>query len=74
LRVRFLIISNELPKITDSSGALASRFVLVRLTESFEKREDPLLHDKLLPELPGILNWALEGETDWWPEGSSSNR
>jgi putative DNA primase/helicase len=61
LFVRFLILTNELPRIPDVSGALASRFVVLLLTESFDGREDPELTDKLLIELPSILNWALAG-------------
>ena len=34
---------------------------LHELTESFYGREDKRLTDKLLAELPGILNWAIEG-------------
>lgn len=58
---RFLILTNELPRINDSSGALPSRFIVFNLTESFLGREDHDLEDKLIRELPGILNWALEG-------------
>ena len=58
---RFLILSNELPRLADVSGALAGRFILLSLTESFYGREDPGLTDKLLSELPGILNWAIAG-------------
>jgi putative DNA primase/helicase len=61
LSARFLILSNELPQIPDASGALASRFVILMLTTSFYGKEDLLLTDKLLTELPGILNWALAG-------------
>ena len=61
LNVRFLILTNELPRIADASGALASRFVLLTLTESFYGKEDHDLTQKLLTELPGILNWALRG-------------
>lgn len=61
LPTRFVILTNELPKLSDSSGALASRFVVFVLTRSFLGREDPLLTDKLLAEAPGILNWALDG-------------
>ena len=61
LHVRFLILTNELPRITDASGALASRFVLLTLRNSFLGREDLQLTDKLLTELPGILNAALKG-------------
>jgi len=61
LPVRFLILSNELPRLADSSGALASRFIVLVLTESFFGREDPGLTNKLMAELPGILNWAVKG-------------
>lgn len=61
LGTRFLILTNELPRFTDSSGALASRFVLLTLTRSFYDREDPTLTDALLAEAPGIFNWALQG-------------
>jgi putative DNA primase/helicase len=61
LPTRFLILTNELPRITDSSGALASRFIVLTLAESFYGREDHGLTARLLGELPGIMNWALEG-------------
>ena len=56
-----MILTNELPRFTDASGALASRFVILVLTNSFYGREDPRLTDKLLEEAPGIFNWALDG-------------
>jgi putative DNA primase/helicase len=61
LGVRFLLLTNELPRIADASGAMASRFVVLTMSESFFGREDPGLTAKLLPELPGILSWAVEG-------------
>jgi putative DNA primase/helicase len=61
LRCRFLILSNELPRLADVSGALAGRFILLLLRESFYGREDQDLTSKLLNELPGILNWAIAG-------------
>lgn len=61
LVVRFLILCNGVPDFRDDSGALANRFVPLRLTRSFLGREDPGLTDKLLAELPGILAWAIEG-------------
>ena len=61
LTTRFLLMTNELPWIEDTSGALASRFVILMLRHSFYGREDHALFDNLVPELPGILNWALEG-------------
>ena len=61
LPTRFVILTNELPRFLDSSGALASRFILLVLRESFYGREDPGLTDQLLECAPGILNWALAG-------------
>ena len=61
IRVRFLVISNELPRLADASGALSSRFIILRLIHSFYGREDLVLTEKLLTELPGILNWGIEG-------------
>ena len=61
LSARFVLLTNELPRIADASGALASRFIILTLTESFYGREEPGLTDKLLREMPGILNWAIIG-------------
>lgn len=61
LTVRCLILTNELPSLPDPSGAIASRFVMLTLKESFLGIEDIGLTDRLLEELPGILNWAIEG-------------
>jgi putative DNA primase/helicase len=58
---RFLILTNELPKLSDASGALASRFILFVLTTSFIGRENPQLTVDLLTEAPSIFNWALDG-------------
>ena len=61
LDARFLILTNELPRLTDSSGALAGRFIILTMTRSFFGNEDRGMLGKLLPELPGILNWAIDG-------------
>ncbi|MBI1204786.1 MAG: NTP-binding protein [Rhodopseudomonas sp.] len=61
LGVRFLIMTNELPRLADASGALASRFVVLTMSQSFFGKEDRGLGNRLLGELAGILNWSLEG-------------
>lgn len=61
LRVRFVIASNELPRLDDASGALASRLVPLLLTRSHYGAEDHGLLGALEEELPGIMLWALEG-------------
>jgi putative DNA primase/helicase len=55
------MMSNQLPSLADSSGAFASRFILLRLTKSFLGQEDHDLDERINAELPGILNWALDG-------------
>jgi putative DNA primase/helicase len=61
LPTRFMILTNELPSFKDSSGAIANRLLILRMTESFLGREDLTLEPRLRPELPAILGWALEG-------------
>ena len=61
LPTRFVILTNELPRLADASGALASRFVVFTLNRSFYGREDHGLTQRLLSELPAIFNWALAG-------------
>jgi putative DNA primase/helicase len=60
LPTRITILSNELPSFADSSGAIASRFVILRMTKSFIGREDKDLEQRLMAELPGILNMVLD--------------
>ena len=61
LGVRFVVLTNELPSLSDGSGALAGRFMLLNLIRSFYGKEDLLLTDKLSTELSGILNWSIAG-------------
>jgi len=61
LPTRFMFLTNELPRLSNTSGALADLFLVLRLTESFYGREDTQLTNQLLAELPGILNWSIEG-------------
>jgi putative DNA primase/helicase len=56
-----MFLTNELPRMHDASGALAGRFVVLRLTRTFYGQEDVTLTAKLMQELPGILIWAIEG-------------
>lgn len=60
---RMMILSNELPRLGDVSGALPSRFYLIPFTQSFLGREDFDLGKTLAEEAPAVLNWCLEGET-----------
>ena len=61
LSARMIIVTNEVPMLRDSSTALANRFICLQTETSFLGREDGSLEMKLLEELPGILNWAING-------------
>ena len=61
LRTRLMLVSNDLLKMSDGSGALVSRFLVLRMTHSFIGQEDLELENKLTAELPAILNRALGG-------------
>jgi putative DNA primase/helicase len=61
LPVRFTILTNELPRLSDASSALVGRLVILRQTRSWYGREDTGLTGRLLGELPGILLWAMAG-------------
>jgi len=61
LPTRFMFLTNELPRLHDASTALAGRFLVLRLTNSFYGKEDTTLTEQLIAELPGILLWAIEG-------------
>lgn len=56
--------SNETPRFGDSMDALANRTLTLFFAKSFAGREDPLLGQKLLAEMPGIFNRAVEGLLD----------
>jgi putative DNA primase/helicase len=61
LPVRFMVLTNELPRIADNSNALAGRFIVLLLQHSFYGHEDLGLADRLAGETTEILNWALVG-------------
>lgn len=58
---RFTIISNELPRLNDSSGALVGRMLLLKFTKTFFGKEDHGLTEALESERSGILHWAIAG-------------
>ena len=61
LSTKLLILANELPRFRDRSGALANRLLALKTRKSFAEHEDRFLSERLLSELPGILNWSIRG-------------
>ena len=58
LQARIVVLTNELPRLADASGALSGRFLILLLTKSFYGKEDRGLTERITRELPGILNWS----------------
>jgi putative DNA primase/helicase len=61
LRTRFVLLGNEFPRLSDYSDAILGRLVVLKLTESWQGKEDLDLSEKLRAELPGILLWSIAG-------------
>lgn len=61
LPTRFVVLTNELPRLNDASGAIVSRMILLQTRQSWLGKEDRKLESKLVAELPGIMLWAVAG-------------
>ena len=61
-QLKLWLASNSLPTVTDTSHGFWRRVQIIELQEKFMGNNADLdLVQKLKSELPGILNWALEG-------------
>jgi len=58
---RLHVISNELPRLGDASGAVIGRMIVLLLSHSWLGKEDTTIEPEVLKELPGVLNWCLDG-------------
>jgi putative DNA primase/helicase len=62
LPVVIVIIGNVLPALPDESGALKARIEVIAFRKcSFADSADRQMEDHFDDELPGILNWAVDG-------------
>lgn len=63
-KAKMIIISNFMPKIRNIGRAALDRLLMVKFDQEFTEKngkQDPFLFEKLLPELPGIMNLAIAG-------------
>jgi len=60
---------NTLPEIRGTDNGIWRRIKVIPFDVSFKGREDFELTDKLLKELPGIMNWAIRGAHLWIKNG-----
>jgi putative DNA primase/helicase len=59
---RLIFATNELPPINDRSDGIWRRMIAMPFTRQFGEDERDLDRSaRLMAELPGIFNWALEG-------------
>lgn len=73
LPTRLMLLANEIPAFHDPSGALKRRLIVLRTKQTFFGKEDIDLTSKLLKELPGILNWSIDGLKRLWSRGHFSH-
>jgi putative DNA primase/helicase len=50
--------------LAENSNALVGRMLVLNMTHSFFGKEDENLADKLISELAGIFNWAIQGHAN----------
>ena len=60
---KFIFNANKLPANIEHTQAYFRRFLIIPYNETISDSEkDPELHTKIIAnELPGVLNWAIEG-------------
>jgi putative DNA primase/helicase len=62
LPVRFVMACNAMPNFADDSGALAERLMIIDFERAVPPaKRDPMLPQKLVAEVSGITNWAIDG-------------
>lgn len=72
---KLIMATNYKPRIRGTDSGIWRRIRLVPFTQRIpEEKQDLQLPDKLRAELPGILNWALEGLCQWMQSSSGGKR
>ncbi len=64
LGIPVLFTANHLPRVKDNSEAVYNRTLILRLLRVFPETmggQEPVSAPIIRDELPGVLNWALEG-------------
>lgn len=61
LTPRIVIQTNEPLELSDDTGALLRRLIVLPMTRSFYGKEDLRLRDRLKAERGAILRWAIDG-------------
>lgn len=73
LFARLIFASNTLLRSGDKSDGNYRRWIIIPFTKQFKGEDaDLFLQDKINKELPGILNWAIEGLKRLYKQGKFS--
>ncbi len=68
--MKLWLATNHKPQVRGTDDGIWRRIRLIPFTVTIpEAEQDKNLYDKLKEELPGILNWALEGLRLWLTQG-----
>lgn len=71
---KIILAGNHKPKVLCSDDSVWRRMKLVPFEVTIPTNQrDPLLRGKLLAELPGVLNWALDGLDAYLKEGMGAD-
>ncbi|MGL6564199.1 phage/plasmid primase, P4 family [Aeromonas dhakensis] len=69
-RFSLVMVGNHKPVIRDTSPGMWRRMMMIPFNAAFTGEQlDPYLMQKLQDELPGILNWAIQGTQMWLAQG-----
>jgi P4 family phage/plasmid primase-like protien len=69
---KFFIFTNCLPEVSENTAAAWERIKVIECNSVVDPaKEDPQLHEKLLAERPGILNWAMRGLAMYFAKGQT---
>ena len=67
---KLLLATNSLPQINNTDHGIWRLIKAIPFNRTFAAEEqDKHLSEKLMEELPGILNWAIEGCLEWQRNG-----
>ena len=65
-QIKIWVATNHKPVVKGNDHAIWRRIVLIPFEVKFAKhQQDRKLEAKLMDELPGILNWVIEGCMEW---------
>jgi putative DNA primase/helicase len=71
-QLKLWLATNNLPTISGTDEAIWRRIMVVPFGVTFaQEQQDKSLGSRLAEELPGILNWAIEGCIQWRDDGLS---